>query len=60
MSETGGEKPRTLYDKVLQAHIVHERPDGTLLMYIGTYSLLLGVWNYIEIRLTSTSTQTDI
>lgn len=28
--------PRTLYDKVLQAHIVDEKLDGTLLLYIGT------------------------
>lgn len=29
--------PRTLYDKVLQAHIVDEKLDGTLLLYIGTF-----------------------
>lgn len=28
-------QPRTLYDKVLQDHIVDEREDGTLLLYIG-------------------------
>lgn len=28
-------KPSTLYDKVLDAHIVDEREDGTLLLYIG-------------------------
>lgn len=27
--------PQTLYDKVLQAHIVDEKLDGTLLLYIG-------------------------
>ena len=29
-------KPRTLYDKVFQEHIVDERKDGTILLYIGT------------------------
>lgn len=28
-------KPRTLYDKVFDAHIVDEREDGTILLYIG-------------------------
>jgi len=28
-------KPRTLYDKVFQDHIVNEQPDGTVLLYIG-------------------------
>ena len=32
-------KPRTLYDKVLQDHIVDERNDGTLLLYIGEIAL---------------------
>ncbi len=27
--------PRTLYDKVFQDHIVDERLDGTILLYIG-------------------------
>lgn len=27
--------PRTLYDKVFQDHIVDERDDGTILLYIG-------------------------
>lgn len=27
--------PRTLYDKVLGDHIVDEKLDGTLLLYIG-------------------------
>ncbi len=31
-------RPQTLYDKVLQAHIVDERLDGTILLYIGMYS----------------------
>lgn len=29
-------KPQTLYDKVLSNHIVDEKLDGTLLLYIGT------------------------
>jgi len=27
--------PSTLYDKVLRDHIVDERDDGTILLYIG-------------------------
>jgi hypothetical protein len=30
-------KPQTLYDKVFQTHIVDERDDGTILLYIGEY-----------------------
>lgn len=34
----GAEKaPQTLYDKVLQAHVVDEKLDGTLLLYIGSF-----------------------
>lgn len=29
--------PQTLYDKVLQAHIVDEKLDGTVLLYIGWF-----------------------
>lgn len=29
-------KPHTLYDKVFQDHVVDERDDGTILLYIGT------------------------
>jgi 3-isopropylmalate dehydratase len=28
-------KPRTLYDKVFEDHIVNEQSDGTILLYIG-------------------------
>lgn len=28
-------KPKTLYDKVLDHHIVNEQEDGTILIYIG-------------------------
>ena len=30
-------KPKTLYDKVLDAHIVNEQEDGTILLYIGGF-----------------------
>ncbi len=33
--------PRTLYDKVFQDHIVDERLDGTILLYIGTYKVVI-------------------
>ena len=28
--------PQTLYDKVFEDHIVEEKEDGTVLLYIGT------------------------
>jgi hypothetical protein len=28
--------PQTLYDKVLSSHIVDEKLDGTILLYIGS------------------------
>ena len=36
-------KPKTLYDKVFDAHIVNEQEDGTILLYIGMLFTLLGV-----------------
>ncbi len=30
-------KPRTLYDKIWDAHLVHEAPDGTCLVYIDRH-----------------------
>jgi 3-isopropylmalate/(R)-2-methylmalate dehydratase large subunit len=30
-------KPRTLYDKIWDAHLVHEAPDGTALLYIDRH-----------------------
>lgn len=30
-------KPRTLYDKVFQDHIVDEKAEGTVLLYIGKF-----------------------
>ena len=35
-------KPKTLYDKVLDAHIVNEQEDGTILLYIGMLSPVSG------------------
>lgn len=32
-------KPKTLYDKVFDAHIVNEQEDGTILLYIGMLPL---------------------
>lgn len=29
-------KPQTLYDKVFHDHIIDERDDGTILLYIGS------------------------
>lgn len=29
--------PQTLYDKVFQDHIVEEKADGTVLLYIGMF-----------------------
>lgn len=29
--------PQTLYDKVFEDHIVEEKEDGTVLLYIGTF-----------------------
>ena len=33
--------PRTLYDKVFEDHIVNEKDDGTILLYIGTLLLVV-------------------
>ena len=30
-------KPRTLYDKIWDEHLVHEAPDGTCLLYIDRH-----------------------
>lgn len=32
-------KPKTLYDKIFQDHIVKEQEDGTILLYIGLFPL---------------------
>jgi homoaconitase/3-isopropylmalate dehydratase large subunit len=47
-------KPKTLYDKVLDHHIVNEQEDGTLLIYIGM--LARNYHNYLKANLS----QTDI
>ena len=33
--------PQTLYDKVFEDHIVEEKEDGTILLYIGMSVTLL-------------------
>jgi homoaconitase/3-isopropylmalate dehydratase large subunit len=33
--------PQTLYDKVFEDHIVEEKEDGTVLLYIGTVDAVL-------------------
>jgi 3-isopropylmalate dehydratase len=33
--------PQTLYDKVFEDHIVEEKEDGTILLYIGTVCAVL-------------------
>jgi homoaconitase/3-isopropylmalate dehydratase large subunit len=33
--------PQTLYDKVFEDHIVEEKEDGTVLLYIGTLDAVL-------------------
>lgn len=38
--------PKTLYDKVFDAHIVDEKDDGTVLLYIGEYRSCLSIWSY--------------
>ena len=35
--------PRTLYDKVFQDHIVDEKEDGTILLYIGKQAYIGGL-----------------
>jgi 3-isopropylmalate dehydratase len=37
--------PRTLYDKVFQDHIVDERLDGTILLYIGMLGTQCCLWD---------------
>jgi homoaconitase/3-isopropylmalate dehydratase large subunit len=32
--------PQTLYDKVFEDHIVEEKDDGTVLLYIGTLHIV--------------------
>lgn len=37
MSTEASSKPRTLYDKIWDAHLVDEQPDGTSLLYIDRH-----------------------
>ena len=32
---SASKKPQTLYDKVFSEHVVDEKADGTILLYIG-------------------------
>ena len=51
--------PRTLYDKVFQDHIVDERLDGTILLYIGKWLIISSEpQKKNELHLTSPSRQT--
>lgn len=36
-------RPLTLYDKVVRDHVVDEKEDGTLLIYIGSLLLTHGI-----------------
>ena len=37
MSDPKTSNPKTLYDKIWDAHLVHEAPDGTCLLYIDRH-----------------------
>jgi 3-isopropylmalate dehydratase len=40
-------EPQTLYDKVLEAHIVDEKSDGTVILYIDRH-LVHEVSSYVR------------
>ena len=40
--------PQTLYDKVFEDHIVEEKEDGTVLLYIGMLSANVGVAQFTD------------
>ena len=42
---TAVKPPQTLYDKVLDAHIVDEKPDGTLLYVLCTAPRICTITN---------------
>jgi hypothetical protein len=46
--------PQTLYDKVFEDHIVEEKEDGTILLYIGMYRVVVPAPSVL------TATQIDI
>jgi homoaconitase/3-isopropylmalate dehydratase large subunit len=46
--------PQTLYDKVFEDHIVEEKEEGTILLYIGRF------WSSVLSRFMLTVLQTDI
>ena len=37
--ENRAARPRTLYEKLWESHIVHEEPDGTTLLYVDRHLL---------------------
>lgn len=39
--------PQTLYDKVFEDHIVDEKDDGTILLYIGTHAVLSSMFGLV-------------
>lgn len=49
--------PQTLYDKVFSAHIVDEKLDGTILLYIGMWFVRLIM--LVRIELTKLGRKTD-
>lgn len=60
-STAGG--PQTLYDKILADHIVDEKLDGTILLYIGTLTQDCHSYTLLSCRLLLTclcEKQTDI
>ena len=46
--------PQTLYDKVFEDHIVEEKEDGTVLLYIGMLAAI------VSPEFSADSAQTDI
>ena len=46
---SANKKPQTLYDKVFQDHVVDEREDGTILLYIGTAPVQNALQRYLHI-----------
>lgn len=49
--------PQTLYDKVFSAHIVDEKLDGTILLYIGMWFVRSTM--LVRIELTKLGRKTD-
>lgn len=43
-------KPRTMYDKVFDEHIVDEREDGTILLYIGKLAQIIMIMMHPKVH----------